>query len=108
MGKFVITENDKGQFHFNLKASNGQVVLSSQEYTSKAGCDNGIESVRTNSADDDKFERKVAKNGKPYFNLKAANAQIIGTSQMYSSEDAMEKGITSVRENAGSASVEMS
>ena len=84
MGKFVIQENDKGQFHFSLKAANGQIILSSQEYASKAGCDNGIESVRTNSSDDGKFERRVAKDGRPYFNLKAANAQVIGTSQMYS------------------------
>ena len=107
MGKFVITKNDKGQFHFSLKANNGQVILSSQEYSSKAACENGIESVRTNAADDSKFERKEAKDGRPYFNLKAANAQIIGSSQMYSSEDAMENGIASVKTNAPDAAVEM-
>ena len=107
MGKFVIQENDKGQFHFSLKAANGQVILSSQEYSSKAACENGIESVRTNSSDDSKFERKEAKDGSPYFVLKAANAQVIGNSQMYSSEDAMENGIASVKENAAGASVEM-
>jgi uncharacterized protein YegP (UPF0339 family) len=107
MGKFVIQENDKGQFHFSLKANNGQVILSSQEYSSKAACENGIESVRTNSSDDSKFERKEAKDGSPYFVLKAANAQVIGNSQMYSSEDAMENGIASVKENAAGASVEM-
>jgi len=107
MGKFVITKNDKEQFHFSLKAANGQVILSSQEYSSKAACENGIESVRKNSADDSKFERKEAKDGRPYFNLKAANAQIIGTSQMYSSEDAMENGIASIKKNAPDAEVEM-
>ena len=107
MGKFVITKNDRGQFHFSLKAANGQVILSSQEYSSKAACENGIESVRKNSADDSKFERKEAKDGRPYFNLKAANAQIIGTSQMYSSEDAMENGIASIKKNAPDAEVEM-
>jgi uncharacterized protein YegP (UPF0339 family) len=107
MGKFAVTQNDKGQFHFSLKAANGQIILSSQEYSSKAACDNGIESVRKNSADDSHFERKVAKDGRPYFNLKAANAQIIGTSQMYSSEDAMENGIASVKTNAPDAEVEM-
>lgn len=107
MGKFAIQENDKGQFHFNLKANNGQVILTSQAYSSKAACENGIESVRKNSADDSHFERKVAKDGRPYFNLKAANAQIIGSSQMYSSEDAMENGIASVKTNAPGASVEM-
>lgn len=107
MGKFAVTQNDKGQFHFSLKAANGQIILSSQEYSSKAACENGIESVRKNSADDSHFERKVAKDGRPYFNLKAANAQIIGTSQMYSSEDAMENGIASVKTNAPDAEVEM-
>ena len=107
MGKFVVTKNDRGQFHFSLKANNGQVILSSQEYSSKAACENGIESVRTNAADDSKFERKEAKDGRPYFNLKAANAQVIGSSQMYSSEDAMENGIASVKTNAPDASVEM-
>ena len=107
MGKFVIQQNDKGQYHFSLKAGNGQVILSSQEYSSKAACDNGIESVRTNSSDDSKFERLTAKDGSPYFVLKAANAQVIGNSQMYSSEDAMENGIASVKENAPGASVEM-
>ena len=107
MGKFVVTKNDRGQFHFSLKANNGQVILSSQEYSSKAACENGIESVRTNAADDSKFERKEAKDGRPYFNLKAANAQVIGSSQMYSSEDAMENGIASVKTNAPDAAVEM-
>ena len=107
MGKFVVTKNDRGQFHFSLKANNGQVILSSQEYSSKAACENGIESVRTNAADDSKFERKEAKDGRPYFNLKAANAQIIDSSQMYSSEDAMENGIASVKTNAPDAAVEM-
>lgn len=107
MGKFVIRKDDKGEFHFSLKAANGQVILSSEEYSSKAACENGIESVRKNSGDDSKYERLTSKNGKPYFNLKAANAQVIGTSQMYSSEDAMEKGIASVKENAPGAAVEM-
>ena len=106
MGKFVITENDKGQFHFSLKAANGQVILTSQMYSSKSGCENGIESVRKNSSNDSMFERKEAKDGRPYFNLKAANAQIIGSSQMYSSEEAMENGIASIKKNAPDASVE--
>ena len=107
MGKFEIRKDDKGEFHFSLKATNGQVILSSEEYSSKAACDNGIESVRKNASDDGNYERLTSKDGKPYFNLKAANSQVIGTSQMYSSEDAMEKGIASVKENAAGASVEM-
>ncbi|WP_299223152.1 YegP family protein [uncultured Psychroserpens sp.] len=93
MGKFEIKKDKSGQFRFNLKAGNGQVILSSEAYKAKASCENGIASVRTNSKDDSKFERLEAKNGSPYFNLKATNGQVIGTSEMYSSTDAMENGI---------------
>lgn len=93
------------QYHFVLKAKNGQVILSSQVYASKSGASNGIESVKTNCKDDSKFERKTAKNGKFYFNLKAANSQIIGTSQMYAAEAGMENGIESIKTNAPGAEV---
>ena len=105
MGKFVITVRKNGEFQFNLKASNGQVVLSSEGYTKKESCLNGIESVRKNSQDPSKFEVKVAKNGKPFFNLKAANGQVIGASQMYASEVTLKKGIASVAANAPTAPV---
>ncbi len=106
MGKFVINTDKAGKQRFNLLASNGQVILSSQGYSSKAACDNGIESVRKNSQDDSMFDRKTAKDGSPYFSLKASNGQVIGDSQMYSSESAMENGIASVRTNAPKATVE--
>lgn len=106
MGKFVISTRKDGDFQFNLKAGNGQVILTSQGYSTKAACENGIESVKTNSGDDSKFERKVATNGKHYFNLKAGNGQIIGSSQMYEAEAGMENGISSVKTNAPDASVE--
>jgi len=106
MGKFVITKRTNGEFYFNLKADNGQVILSSEGYTTKANCENGIESVRKNAQDDSKFELKTASNGKPYFNLKASNGQVIGTSQMYESESGRNNGIESVKKNAPSASIE--
>lgn len=106
MGKFEIKKDKSGQFRFNLKATNGQVILSSEAYTSKTACNNGISSVRTNSQDDGRYERNTAKNGSPYFNLKASNGQVIGTSEMYSSSSAMENGIASVKSNAPNASVE--
>ncbi len=106
MGKFEIKKDKSGQFRFNLKASNGQVILSSEAYKTKASCDNGIASVRTNSQDNSKFDRKTAKDGSPYFNLKASNGQIIGASEMYSSTSAMENGIASVKNNAPDAKVE--
>lgn len=106
MGKFVITKRTNGEFQFNLKAGNGQTILTSEGYTTKAACTNGIESVKTNSQDDGRFDRKEAKNGKPYFNLKASNGQIIGSSEMYESVSARENGIESVKKNAPDAVVD--
>lgn len=103
---FEIFQSDKNsKFYFNLKAKNGQIILASQAYDSKAGVNNGIASVRENSADDSKFERKTAANGKFHFVLKSGNGQIIGTSQMYASEAGMENGIESVKTHAPAASV---
>ena len=106
MGKFVITKRANGEYQFNLKAGNGQTILSSEGYTTKAGCENGIESVRVNSQVDERFERKTSTNDKPYFNLKASNGQVIGKSELYESEAARDNGIESVQKNAVEASVE--
>lgn len=106
MGKFVITQRKDGEFQFNLKAGNGQVILSSEGYAAKASCLNGIESVRTNSADDNRFDRKESANGKFFFNLKAGNGQVVGSSQMYESAASRDNGIESVKTNAPDASVE--
>ena len=106
MGKFVVTLRKNGEFQFNLKATNGQVILTSEGYTTKAACLNGIESVRKNGPVEDRYEIKEAKNGKPFFNLKASNGQVIGSSQMYASERTMKAGIASVMRNADSPVVE--
>ncbi|MCB0460849.1 MAG: YegP family protein [Flavobacteriaceae bacterium] len=104
MAKFEIYTDKGGEFRFRLKAGNGQIILSSEGYTTRAACDNGVASVRKNSADDKRFEILESK-GKPYFNLKASNGQVIGTSQRYSSEASMKKGIESVKSNAPKAEV---
>lgn len=106
MGKFKITKRKNGEFQFNLHASNGQVILASEGYTSKSAALNGIESVKKNSVDDSKYDRKTSTNGKPYFNLKATNGQIIGTSEMYESVAARDSGIESVKKNAPTAITE--
>ena len=103
-GKFEL-KNSKGQFMFNLKASNGRVILTSERYTSKSGAMNGIESVKKNARDDAQFERLESKKGDPYFVLKAKNNEPIGRSEMYSSKSSMENGIASVKENAPSAKI---
>lgn len=106
MGKFVISKRKNDDYQFNLKAGNGQVILASQGYSTKTACENGIESVRKNSQDDARFERNTSSNGKPYFNLKASNGQIIGTSEMYESNASCENGIESVKKNAPDATVD--
>ncbi len=102
-GKFELKVSSNGKYHFNLKAGNGQIILSSEMYESRSAAENGIASLSKNAADDARFERKVSSNGKPYFNLKASNGQVIGKSEMYESEASMENGIASVMKNAPGA-----
>jgi uncharacterized protein YegP (UPF0339 family) len=104
-GKFVLKPTASGGYRFNLKAGNGETILTSQNYSSKEGALHGIESVKENAPKDDRYDRLTNKAGEPYFNLKAANGQIIGNSEGYSSTSAMENGIASVKVNAPTASV---
>lgn len=106
MGYFKLFKSDKNnQYYFNLKAGNNEIILQSEGYTTKAGAENGIDSVKTNSQFDSKFDRLLAKNGQYYFNLKASNGQVIGTSEMYKSKEGMETGIASVKANALNAEI---
>ena len=105
MGKFEIKIRKDGEFQYNLKSGHGEIILTSEGYTTKAACLNGIESVRKNSVDDAKFEVLEAKNGKMYFLLKAGNGQVIGASQMYASKETAKKGIASVKRNAPEAPI---
>jgi uncharacterized protein YegP (UPF0339 family) len=104
-GTFEVYVDKTGEHRFRLKAGNGEIILSSEGYNTKAGCANGIESVRKNAADATKFEKKETASGKFRFNLKAANQQVIGTSQSYSSASGRDKGIASVQKNAPDAKV---
>jgi uncharacterized protein len=97
------TTNDKHAFV--LKAANGEVILNSEHYAAKASAQNGIASVQKHSADDAMFEENTAKDGRFYFNLKATNGQVIGTSQMYTTESARTGGIASVQTNGKSTDV---
>lgn len=106
MGKFEITLRKNGDPQFVLKATNGRVILASQGYKSMKSCLEGIESVKKNGVLDARYERLQAKSGQPYFNLKASNGQVIGSSEMYSSAASMEKGIESVKKNAADSTIE--
>jgi len=105
-GKFELRKTANGQFFFNLKASNGQTILTSERYKTKANAENGIASVRKNAADEARYLRKSAKDGKLYFVLTATNGQVIGQSQMYTSAAAVDGGIASVKRNAPGATLE--
>ena len=105
-GKFELKKSKNDKYFFSLLAGNGQVILTSEMYESKASASNGIESVRKNSSDDARYERLMGKNDAPYFTLKAGNHQVIGNSQMYSSASARDSGITSCKTNAPGAALD--
>ena len=103
MGTFSTKTGNDGLFYFNLKAGNGQVILTSQGYTTVSARSNGIESVRKNSQDDSLYDKQTTEGGKHYFNLKSSNGQVIGKSQMYADLSGRDGGIASVKTNAPDA-----
>merc|ERR1712150_372397 len=105
LGKFELFKSEKNEeFHFRLKAGNGEVILASEGYKQKASAENAIESVRENAANPERFEKRDIKNGVPYFVLKAGNGEIIGVSEMYEGGAAgRDNGISSVERNAPDA-----
>lgn len=96
-GWYELSKSSDGQFRFVLKAGNGETILSSERYTTKTSALGGIASVQENSPLDARYDRNTASNGKFYFNLKAANHQVIGTSQMYATGQSRDSGIASVK-----------
>lgn len=117
MGKFVMKQVSSG-VKFDLKASNGEVIATSEVYTSESACEKGIESVRKNapvanledqtiegSATNPKFELYMDKAGEFRFRLKARNGEIIAVSEGYKSKASCENGIASVRKNAPDAPI---
>ena len=93
------------QFMWNLHAGNNEKILTSERYTTKANAQAGIASCRVNSPLDARYDRLTSKSGQPYFVLKAANGQVIGTSEMYSGTSAGETGIASCKANGPTAPV---
>ena len=117
-GKFVITTAKNGEFTFNLKASNGEVILTASEtYTTLSACENGIASVKKNalshiedqtrseSETNPKYELYQDKGGEFRFRLKAGNGQNIGKSEGYKAKASAKKGIASIGKNAPDAPV---
>lgn len=104
-GCFELKVAKNGEFFFNLLAGNGQGILKSEMYKTKAAATNGIASVQKNCSDDGQYECKSSSNGKAYFVLKAKNHQVIGQSQMYESESGCDNGIASVKSNGTSTNI---
>lgn len=104
--RYVLSGSTSSQFRFVLKAGNGETILTSERYMTKSSALGGIDSVKTNSPTDARYVRKNASDGRPMFNLKAGNGEIIGTSETYSSENAREGGISSVKANGPTAPVD--
>lgn len=102
-GKFEVYKDKAGEYRFRLKAANGQNILGSEGYSAKTGCMNGIESVKKNSQNPDRFAQKETDSGKFRFNLNATNGQVIGVSQNYDSDSGCSNGMKSVAECAPGA-----
>jgi uncharacterized protein len=104
-GWFELSTTSNGQFRFVLKAGNAETILTSELYKAKSSAENGIASIQANSALEERYEKKESTNGRFYFNLKAGNHQIIGTSQMYTTALSRDAGIASVQANGASTTI---
>lgn len=119
MGKFVIKTVATG-IKFDLKAGNGETILTSEVYTTEAACRNGIASVQKNApaaAVEDqtaegyetmkhpKFEVYADKAGEFRFRLKARNGEVIGVSEGYAAKASCLNGVASVQKNADEAEI---
>jgi len=106
MTKFEIFTGSDSHYYFRLKASNSEIILASEGYTTKQNCRNGITSVKANAPSGSNYDRLISRNDKYYFNLKSAqNHQVIGTSEMYETAQGRDNGIESVKRNASVAEV---
>ena len=105
MSKFYIKKATNGLFYFTLSAKNGETILTGETYSTKQGCKNGIESVKSNSPYDLNYRKHTASNGQYYFTLVAGNNEVIGTSETYVYSSSRDNGIASVKENAPKAEV---
>ena len=91
-GAFEVFESElDGKWYFHLLASNGQIVLRSQAYSSESAAKKGVKSVQTNGKDISRFELLPAVNGEFYLNLEASNGQVIATTETYSTKSNAEQ-----------------
>lgn len=93
-------------FSFTFTNKEGKMLIKSESYKQKTSAKNGIESVRTNCLLDERYEMKSAKNGKLFFNIKASNGQIVGTSAFFDNEADKKSAITYLKKYAPKATLE--
>jgi uncharacterized protein len=105
MVKFTIYTASSNLYYFRLTTNNGQVLLTSEGYHSKAGCSNGVETVRIIGKAEKNYERKTASNGMYYFYIKAMAGQTLGTSEMYGAVTARDNAINAVQSIVADAMV---
>lgn len=105
--RIQVNDGATGKYAFNLHAANGAVVLSSESYSTEAAALNGGLSVLDNGANPAAYEVRTAANGKRYFVLKAANGEIIGTSQLYATKASAERGRDAVIALVASGAVQL-
>ncbi len=97
---FDLHKTEKGQFAFALKTDDGGTLLRSETYESKASAESGIASVRKNAILPERYEKLTASDGRHYFNLKAANHQVIGTSPMFGEAAKRDAAIATTQSDA--------
>lgn len=103
--RFEVFLGTNSQYYFRLKAANNEVILASEGYTTKANCLNGVQSVKAHAPHDVYYSKKVASNGQYFFTLSATNGQVVGVSEMYTTETARNNGIAAVKRDAPDALV---
>jgi uncharacterized protein YegP (UPF0339 family) len=103
--QYKLRQAANGQFYFNLTAENNKIVLTSEMYASKEAARQGIESVRLNGPQEERYDRRKSVDGQDYFVLRAANSEVIGTSEMYRGTAGLENGLQAVKRVAAKAPV---
>nr|WP_321507938.1 DUF1508 domain-containing protein [uncultured Celeribacter sp.] len=99
-GKFELYADRRGEYRYRLKSANGEIILVSEGYKQRSSAENAIESVKKNASIARRYDRKEAKSGEYFFNLKASNGQVIGTSNFYRASEARDRAIEAMMNSA--------
>ncbi|MDX2151480.1 MAG: YegP family protein [Bryobacteraceae bacterium] len=104
MAYFALKRTSNQQFMFNLHADNGEIILTSETYTTKQNAQGGINAVKANAPNDSRYDRRTS-GSQFYFVLRGGNSEILGTSERYTSKQGLENGISAVKKEAPTAPV---